>query len=271
MIKIMLNTIVWGSGYIADAYMHYWGADGIKFLSGRKSSVIPNSGSNLLLIHSNVKYNTSLLIDLEKRYYNFLNSNSFNRVVFISTVGVYGLSKGSEFKESDVVKADCNYSKEKINLEKLIENYCIRNKKPYYILRVSNVYGHVSKHIYPRRGIFKILLDGYFGKNIVNIEHGGRQHINYIHIKDLCIYIYKFLNFKNIPSGTYNIGSESSIVLKEIIKHAETTLVDIDINITDDKNRRINSIIDIEKLKCIFGEYVYQNWQDEFEKWKVLK
>ncbi|WP_017258053.1 NAD-dependent epimerase/dehydratase family protein [Pedobacter arcticus] len=61
--------------------------------------------------------------------------------VFISSVSVYGLDKGENIKESDPLNAKDAYGLSKIQAEKIIQNWCDKNKVICTVLRLPLLVG----------------------------------------------------------------------------------------------------------------------------------
>ncbi|HEX8376325.1 MAG TPA: NAD-dependent epimerase/dehydratase family protein [Pedobacter sp.] len=61
--------------------------------------------------------------------------------VFISTIAVYGLDKGSEVDESHQLNATDPYGSSKIKAERLIQNWCTKHNIQYTILRLPLIAG----------------------------------------------------------------------------------------------------------------------------------
>ena len=82
----------------------------------------------------NVQGTHNLLLALE-------NNLSLNKIVFISSVAVYGLIKGNDINEDAPLLATDAYGKSKIAAEKLIIDWCTIRNINYYILRLPLIAG----------------------------------------------------------------------------------------------------------------------------------
>ena len=69
------------------------------------------------------------------------NNSSLKKIVFISSVAVYGLFEGKNISEDAPLLASDAYGKSKIAAEKLILNWCVAHKIQYYILRLPLIAG----------------------------------------------------------------------------------------------------------------------------------
>lgn len=99
----------------------------------------PNSNYEIDIIFRNNLYGT----------YNLLKSLTGAYIpkyfIFISSVSVYGLSKGTLIDESRPLLASDPYGKSKIEAEKLIINWCNKNNVKYTILRLPLIIGKAPK------------------------------------------------------------------------------------------------------------------------------
>ena len=84
---------------------------------------------------NNIVATENLLFSLEK-------CNTLNKIIFISSVSVYGLSSGENISEEHPLLAKDPYGASKIEAEKLIINWCNSNQINYIILRLPLVIGH---------------------------------------------------------------------------------------------------------------------------------
>ena len=66
---------------------------------------------------------------------------SLKKIVFISSVAVYGLIEGNNIKEDAPLNATDPYGKSKIAAEKLIVDWCAAHNIEYYILRLPLIAG----------------------------------------------------------------------------------------------------------------------------------
>ena len=64
-----------------------------------------------------------------------------SRFVFISSVSVYGLSKGTSINESFELLAKDDYGLSKIEGEKIVKTWCVKNNVKYLILRLPLLIG----------------------------------------------------------------------------------------------------------------------------------
>ncbi len=121
--------------------------------------------------------------------------------VFSSTVAVYGVDVGVSIKESHPLNSETPYGKSKIQAEKVIEDWCIKNNVHFLILRLPLIVGTnppgnlgtmkeaISKGRYPRIGkniakksmvlakdVADLMINHQSGSGIYNLTDGIHPH-----------------------------------------------------------------------------------------------
>ena len=151
-------------------------------------------------------------------------------VVFSSTAAVY---KDGQYKvnEKSIIKPKSVYGKTKIKAEKIIKQFCKRNKINYCILRYFNIAGsspsgkiglinksdhlfkNFSREIIKKKPILKIYGDNYDTKDGTCIR-------DFIHVSDIAEIHYKVLEKINKlnNSKTLNCGYNKGISVLEVAK-----------------------------------------------------
>ena len=151
-------------------------------------------------------------------------------LVFSSTAAVY---KDGQYKvnENSIVKPKSVYGKTKIKAEKIIKQFCKRNKINYCILRYFNIAGsspsgkiglinksdhlfkNFSREIIKKRPILKIYGDNYDTKD-------GSCIRDFIHVSDIAEIHYKVLEKINKLNNSQilNCGYNKGISVLEVAK-----------------------------------------------------
>ena len=151
-------------------------------------------------------------------------------LVFSSTAAVY---KDGQYKvnENSIIKPKSVYGKTKIKAEKIIKQFCKRNKINYCILRYFNIAGsspsgkiglinksdhlfkNFSREIIKKRPILKIYGDNYDTKD-------GSCIRDFIHVSDIAEIHYKVLEKinKSNNSQILNCGYNKGISVLEVAK-----------------------------------------------------
>ena len=163
------------------------------------------------------------LVDLSKK-------RNVKKFIFASSSSVYGIKEKNNVIETDSTNPITDYSKFKLNCEKILLNYKSENFCPF-IVRPATVCGYSRRQ---RLDLIVNILTNYaFHKKVINIFGGDQLRPN-IHIKDM-IRVYEFFIKEDIDkmSGeVVNAGIENNSVndLAEIVK------------------KRINNEIEIKKV-----------------------
>lgn len=149
--------------------------------------------------------------------------------VFFSCSVVYDHNKKWKrpVRESDF-KADGNIHEQyfggawtKIYNEKMCEFYSKLGKTKFIIARHSNVYGQHDKFDSDKSHVFAATIskvnNAKDGDEIVVWGDGSTKR-DFIHISDLCNFVYKSLNCKNLHNyEIFNVGSGSMVSVKELV------------------------------------------------------
>jgi nucleoside-diphosphate-sugar epimerase len=108
--------------------------DTVIHCAGAAHKVPKNKHESDFIYNTNIKLTENLILGLEK-------IGLPKNFVFISSVSVYGLSKGILIKENNDLIASDPYGKSKIICEKIIIDWCIKNNIKYTILRLPLLVG----------------------------------------------------------------------------------------------------------------------------------
>ncbi len=136
-----------------------------------------------------------------------LENSKLNKFVFISSVSVYGLTKGENIKESTPLLAQDHYGKSKIEAEEIVKKWCEEQNVICTILRLplvvgENPPGNLGAMI---RGIKK----GYY----FNIG-GGNANKSMVLATDVAKFILKAAE----KGGTYNLSDGHHPTFNELSK-----------------------------------------------------
>lgn len=135
----------------------------------------------------NVRGTRNLLAALE-------NSPSLKKIVFISSVSVYGLVEEINISEDAPLLANDPYGKSKIEAEKLISDWGIKNNIAWYIFRLPLIAGKNAP--------------GNLGAMVKGIQSGRYLSIGNAQAKKSMILatdLAKFISNIQGPSGVYNL------------------------------------------------------------------
>ena len=133
------------------------------------------------------------------------------KLIFGSSVAVYGKSKNFAFNENSPNNPEFSYSISK----KTAENY-IKYYQKYYgikasIIRIGNVYGPYQPKI-GEVGVINIFIKNLIKKKPLTIYGTGNQKRDFIFIED----VVDFLIFIEKKIGTYNLASGKSYTINNL-------------------------------------------------------
>lgn len=182
-------------------------------------------------------------------YLDLINIDNLNRFIFISSAGaVYG-DNNKINKEDLSANPITDYGKEKLSAEEILKK--LEPKLKLIICRVTNPYGFMTL---PENGIGFIdhAIYSALSNKQINIFGTGKVLRDYIHIFDVCSYI--FMLSQQEVNGIFNVGSGKSIKIIDIAlliqdKFSNTEIKYFQVNDSPIKK----SIIDIKKLRNIIN------------------
>jgi len=140
-------------------------------------------------------------------------NNNVKKFIHISTDEVYGSTKDSSFKETDLLKPNSPYSASKAAAEMIVRAYNVTFKLPVIITRSSNNFGPYQ---YPEKVIPLFVTNLIEGKK-VPLYGTGKNVRDWIYVKDNCEAI-DFVSKKGEIGEIYNIGGGNEIENIELTK-----------------------------------------------------
>lgn len=147
---------------------------------------------------------------------NLVNIFSKKKIKLFIQVGSsleYGRAKVPH-TENSRVKPNSNYGLAKLKATNIIKKIHQKEKFPFIVLRLYQVFGRHQKFDRLIPYIIKCALDG---KNFNSTE--GKQIRDFLFIDDLIDLFCKILKKKNIKNGIYNVGSGKPKKIKSIIQN----------------------------------------------------
>jgi UDP-glucose 4-epimerase len=134
------------------------------------------------------------------------------RIVFTSSMAVYGNQLNAPFSEDDPCKPSDPYGLSKLTIEKLIEMYADHSNLEWSILRLHNVYGPKINLNNPYRGVVGIFINRLIREKPPIIYGDGEQLRAFTYIEDIisCIAdagFNKECNKEIINLGSGNVSS----------------------------------------------------------------
>ena len=150
---------------------------------------------------------------------NYCGENSVSKMILASTSSIYGNSGDKEMVENEDEKIDppSIYAATKLSGETLAKTILSTHKTKLVITRFFTVYGPFGR---PDMSILRFIHWILENKDVV-IYGDGEQRRSFTYIEDVINLLLKTMNTDN--NDTFNVGSNMTTSLNEIIKIIETT------------------------------------------------
>ncbi len=189
-------------------------------------------------------------------FINFLDCISYlgiKKIIFTSSAGtIYGSSK--EYLVENSNKKPINpYGINKLTMENYLEYYDKRFNLKNIIFRISNIYGE-NQNTEKGLGVINTFLEKIVKNRKIDVYGDGTIIRNYIYINDVVEILYQALLKDFSSSNTYNLSSNCSLSINEIISEIKK-VISIDFQICYHSNRMSDTpitILDNSKLKQDF-------------------
>lgn len=167
-----------------------------------------DSSDNISLIRKNNVHSIKNILKA-------VNVKKIKKIIFTSSLYVYDKSNKKKI-EFQKCKPYTNYGKSKLIGEKIFKKFVKNKKIRLIIFRLFFTYGlkQYSGQGYPSV-IYKTIKRIILNKSPI-IKNDGEQQLDYTHINDVIRALLIALNNKN--SGTYNISTEKTISINNLIK-----------------------------------------------------
>lgn len=177
--------------------------EGCEILIHLAGQVLPG---NISMDKANVYTTKNLIIEASK--------HTVKKIIFSSTVAVYGSSDKKFFKESDQCHPDTEYGMSKLKAEKIIEEWGKKDGNQYTILRFFSLYGSGNK-----KGVIYDLCSGLFNKGVITVYGDGKQKRDLVFVEDVAKVL--SLAIKKNMDGIYNVGTGKSFSILDLISILE--------------------------------------------------
>lgn len=186
------------------------------------------------LINSNVVTTTKLL--------EAIKTHKINKFIFISSCAVYGESMRTP--ENGPCQATSINGIGKLLNEKIISEFCEKNKIDYNILRVFNMYGGNDN--------FSIL--SHIRRSLENnkpfiLNNGGIAQRDFVHVSDV-VKIIQIILTQQIPHTRLNIGTGISTKISTLVEIVKKQFPELKIEFSEVDEAEY-SRADIRRLRSI--------------------
>ncbi len=166
------------------------------------------------------------------------------KIVYISSLAVYGNPLNNPIKETDAMQPISPYGVSKLAIEKYLELFYKNHGLDYTILRLAPTYGE-RQRVSPGSGVIaNFVFNSLHEKPIIMYGNGNAER-NFLFVEDSAKGISKAA-FKKTKSKIFNLGGSETVSVKQLAgKVANATGKKLKINHIEKKN-------EIEKLVCDF-------------------
>lgn len=177
--------------------------EGSEVLIHLAGQVLPGNTS---MDKGNVDTTKNLIVEASK--------HTVKKIIFSSTIAVYGSSDKKLFKESDRCHPNTEYGLSKLKAERIIEEWGKKDGNKYTILRFFSLYGPDNK-----KGVVYNLCNDLLNKGVITIYGNGKQKRDLVFVEDAVKVL--SLAVKQNLEGVYNIGTGKSFSILDLISILE--------------------------------------------------
>jgi len=156
-----------------------------------------------------IMYNNITMVE---NFIGLLNKFEPKKVIYLSSVEVYGMPKELPISEKTSLWPETHYGMGKIIGEKLLSRWHRLNKIPLCILRLPGVYGYGDKGL----GLIGKMIKCIKEKKQFELFNEGLEKRDYLYVADIAKAIY-LLKFSDFYFSIINLISSKSYSVKSII------------------------------------------------------
>tara|TARA_B100000029_G_scaffold470505_1_gene509389 strand:- start:2985 stop:3851 length:867 start_codon:yes stop_codon:yes gene_type:complete len=147
-----------------------------------------------------------------------LLQNKITRLIFLSSISVYGKPKKLPITEETIISPFTDYGVQKACAEIILSSFCKNHNIPFTIIRLSQLFGISSaKYSLPH-----IIKKNYRMNKITTINVNLQTKRDYVYINDLINFLYLVLKSKT--NGIYNFGSGKGTSISSLLKPTNTKI-----------------------------------------------
>lgn len=145
----------------------------------------------------------------------FAKKKNIKKIIYASSMSVYGDSKTGYFKESSKLKPKSFYGLSKKTSEEYIQ--LSSKKTSYVILRLFNIYGVGQDLTNLKQGMISIYLSQALKTKNIVIKGSLNRFRDFVSINDLCLICEEIIYKRNLINKIINIGTGRKTKVKKII------------------------------------------------------
>lgn len=223
------------------------------------------------------------LVDIKNNTLSTINLIEFSikkkvkKIIFASSMSVYGDSKTGYFSEKNELKPKSCYGISKKTSEEYLKLF--KHKVPYVVLRLFNVYGPGQDLANLKQGMVSIYISQAIKKKKIIVKGSINRFRDFVSINYLYKICEKLIFNKKIHNTTINIGTGKKTKVKELLNMIFKTTgkrkISIATNTLGDQwgayadNNKMRKIFNI-KNRIDFSKEVkdFVKWADK-QKWQI--
>lgn len=146
---------------------------------------------------------------------------NFKNIVLLSTISVYGKITNKILHENTNTNNVNAYGISKLKMEKILTNYCKKNKINFLILRLPGVVGNFQSNI----NFVNNLVQKFLNNKIIKYSNPNSDFNNIIHTETISKISENLMLGNNKSKNTiFNLASLKTIKLKKLISKVKTEL-----------------------------------------------
>lgn len=185
-----------------------------------------------------------------------------SKIIFLSSAGsLYPENiKSYKFSENDIPVPKSSYGRQKLLSEKFLTDFANTHHQNLTILRISSAYGFDRR--FSDQGVINKWLNSAIKDKKLDLYNSKESQINFISFDQISNAI--ILCIKNDLNGIYNVGTEHSISLEEVIEEIKhITKKTIFIEEINNLERYFN--IDTNKFSSKTGEIFHLKLRENMQ------
>lgn len=196
------------------------------------------------------------IIEMEKNLIPFINFGStvaklkVKKIAFLSSAGtIYGTTT-KKVNETSNKNPFSPYGITKLAMENFLLYFKTRYNINFDVYRISNVYGegqNTSKGL----GLINTLLERIITDGKIKVYGNGETLRNYIYVKDVAELLSLSLTASVESSSTYNISSNDSLTINQIVDIIKKTVEENFEIIKEESRQSDNSAIDLDNSSIL--------------------
>ncbi|MCD8484169.1 NAD(P)-dependent oxidoreductase [Candidatus Woesebacteria bacterium] len=196
----------------------------------------------------------SLIAAKEKNFDSFLYfletvGKNTKKVVFTSTIDIYGVPEHEEYSEDHRIQPESSYGVAKYAAETYLEYWSRMNSIPYTGLRFSQVYGPNE----PLVRVIPFAVQSWKEKKVFRLLNEGVDKRRFLYVEDAASAVMRALDVNT--NTFYNIAGEDVVTIRDIVSSIEAltgSQMEIE-NVVEENRQPVHNVPSIEKAKSELG------------------